>query len=155
MAHRYAHSIPPGALHSHDFVRFHHLPPILESQLPPPSLPFGVAGLSIATAATGVVCLLAGVLFALNYYMGSVVPSGLVILHAGDEFGAIVLVILGAAIVGLSSALWHQELWAFYLTIGFLFIGLAYLFFTASITVIFVLLLVVFIYLIAVRHHFY
>jgi hypothetical protein len=39
--------------------------------------------------------------------------------------------------------------------VGALFFGEAYLFFTATITVLFLLLLVVFVYLLAVRHNFY
>ncbi len=132
-----------------------HLPPVWARQLPPPSLPIGVAILAIVTAAIGVLLIVSGILFDLTYYGSVVLPSSLIILHIGDPLGAIVLVVLGGVIAILSSALWHQELWAFYLTVGFLFLGLAYLFFTDSITYLFVIVLVVFIYLIAVRHHFY
>jgi hypothetical protein len=135
--------------------RVQHLPPVWERQLPPPSLPIGVAILSIVTAAVGVLLMVSGVLFVVSYYASVVLPSSLVIFHVGDPLGAIVLVILGAVIALLSSALWHQELWAFYLMVGFLFLGMAYLFFTDSITFLFLIVLVVFIYLIAVRHHFY
>jgi hypothetical protein len=136
-------------------LKVEHLPPIWERQLPPPSLPIGVAILSIVTAAVGVLLMVSGILFVLNYYGSLVVPSSLVILHVGSPTGATVLVVLGAVIALLSSALWHQELWSFYLMVGFLFGGLAYLFFTDSITYLFLIALVVFIYLIAVRHHFY
>lgn len=132
-----------------------HLPPIWERQLPPPSLPIGVAILAFVTAALGVLLIVSGILFVLAYYGSLLVPSSLVIFHVGDPIGATVLVILGTVIALLSSALWHQEVWAFYLMVGFLFLGLAYLFFTDSITYLFVIVLVVFIYLIAVRHHFY
>ncbi len=132
-----------------------HLPPIWERQLPPPSLPIGVAILSIVTAAVGVLLMVSGILFVLSYYASLVVPSSAILFHVGNPIGATVLVVLGAVIALLSSALWHQELWAFYLMVGFLFLGLAYLFFTDSITYLFLIVLVVFIYLIAVRHHFY
>jgi hypothetical protein len=136
-------------------LQIDHLPPIWERQLPPPSLPVGVAILAIVTAAVGVVLMVSGILFVLNYYGSLVIPASLVIFHVGNPTGAVVLVILGAVIALLSSALWHQELWSFYLMVGFLFLGLAYLFFTDSITYLFLIVLVVFIYLIAVRHHFY
>jgi hypothetical protein len=136
-------------------VQVEHLPPIWERQLPPPSLPVGVAILAFVTAAVGVLLMVSGVLFVLAVYGSLVVPSSLVIFHVGSAVGAVVLVVLGAVIALLSSALWHQELWSFYLMVGFLFLGLAYLFFTDSITYLFVIVLVVFIYLIAVRHHFY
>jgi hypothetical protein len=132
-----------------------HLPPIWERQLPPPSLPIGVAVLAIVTAAIGVVLIVSGILFVLNYYGSVLLPGSLVFFHVGNPIGATVLVVLGVVIALLSSALWHQELWSFYLMVGFLFLGLAYLFFTDSITYLFLIVLVVFIYLIAVRHHFY
>lgn len=135
--------------------KLEHLPPIWERQLPPPSLPIGVAVLAIVTAAVGVLLMVSGILFVLGTYGSFVIPSSLVIFHVGSATGAIVLVILGGVIALLSSALWHQELWSFYLMVGFLFLGLAYLFFTDSITYLFLIVLAVFIYLIAVRHHFY
>jgi hypothetical protein len=135
--------------------RVDHLPPIWERQLPPPSLPLGVAVLAIVTAAVGVVLMVSGVLFVLSTYASVILPASLVIFHVGSATGAVVVVILGAVIALLSSALWHQELWAFYLMVGFLFLGLAYLFFTDSITYLFLIVLGLFIYLIAVRHHFY
>jgi hypothetical protein len=138
-----------------DSFQVEHLPPVWERQLPPPSLPVGVAILAFVTAAVGVLLMVSGILFVLNLYGSLVIPSSLVIFHVGSAVGAIVLVVLGAVIALLSSALWHQELWSFYLMVGFLFLGLAYLFFTDSITYLFVIILIVFIYLIAVRHHFY
>ena len=135
--------------------RIEHLPPIWERQLPPPSLPIGVGILAFASAALGVLLVVSGILFVLNYYASLIVPASLVIVHVGAPVTATVLVILGVVVLILSTALWRQELWSFYLMVGFLFLGLAYLFFTGSLTYLFVIVLVVFIYLIAVRHHFY
>jgi hypothetical protein len=135
--------------------RVQHLPPVWERQLPPPSLPIGVAILALVTAAVGVLLIVSGILYVLSYYGSLVVPASLVIFHVGNPTGATVLVVLGVMIALLSSALWHQELWSFYLMVGFLFLGLAYLFFTDSITYLFLIVFAVFIYLIAVRHHFY
>ncbi len=132
-----------------------HLPPVWERELPPPSLPIGVAVLAVLTAIIGILLFVSGLLYVANLYAGTAVPSSLVILHVGNVFGATLLAVLGTVVIILSSALWHQELWAFYLTVGFLFLGLVYLFFTDWITYLFVIVLVVFIYLIAVRHHFY
>lgn len=149
---------PTSAADSEDdggLPRVEHLPPVWERQLPPPSLPIGVALLAFVTAGVGVILMISGILFVLGTYGSVVVPSSLVIFHVGSPTGAVVLVILGGVIALLSSALWHQELWAFYLMVGFLFLGLAYLFFTDSITYLFLIVLAVFIYLIAVRHHFY
>ena len=132
-----------------------HLPPIWERQLPPPSLPIGVAVLAFAAAALGVLLVVSGILFVLNYYASLIVPASLVIVHVGAPVTATVLVILGVVVLILSTALWRQEVWSFYLMVGFQFLGLSYLFFTGSVTYLFVIVLVVFIYLIAVRHHFY
>ncbi|HEV2165961.1 MAG TPA: hypothetical protein VGS23_03120, partial [Thermoplasmata archaeon] len=72
-----------------------------------------------------------------------------------DQWGAAVLIVLGASLLALARALWDLERWSLYVTVGLLFVAQAYLFFTGSITVLFLLLLAVFIYLLAVRHHFY
>jgi hypothetical protein len=120
-----------------------------------PSLPIGVAVLAIAIALSGVVILLAGALFLLNAYFGAIVPSALLIVRSVDPIGAAILILLGAILLSVATALWRQESWALWTTIVVVFVSLAYMFFTASITVIFVLFLVLFIYLLTVRHHFY
>ena len=114
-----------------------------------------MAVLAFAAAALGVLLVVSGILFVLNYYASLIVPASLVIVHVGAPVTATVLVILGVVVLILSTALWRQEVWSFYLMVGFQFLGLSYLFFTGSVTYLFVIVLVVFIYLIAVRHHFY
>ncbi len=132
-----------------------HLPPRWSPKRLTPSLPLGVAVLSVGLAAVGLVLFLSGALIFLNTYIPQSVPSALLILPSVDPLGAAILLLVGTVLVGLANALWHQELWALYLTVGALFAGEAYLFFTATITVLFVLLLIVFVYLLAVRQHFY
>ncbi|MCI4355467.1 MAG: hypothetical protein L3K06_08925 [Thermoplasmata archaeon] len=136
-------------------VEVHRLPPRWEPTPVTPSLPIGVAVLAIAIALGGVVILLAGALFLLNAYLGTVVPSSLLIVRSVDPLGAAILVLLGAILLSVATALWRQEAWALWTTIVVVFVALAYMFFTASITVIFLLFLVLFIYLLTVRHHFY
>jgi hypothetical protein len=120
-----------------------------------PGLPLGVAIFALIIAVTGLVLFLAGGLALLNYYSPDSVPSGLLILPSVDPVGAAILLLIGTVTLGLAHALWHQERWALWLTVGALFLGEAYLFFTATITVLFLLGLVVFVYLLAVRDHFY
>jgi hypothetical protein len=138
-------------------------PPVEVRRLPPrweptpvrPSLPIGVAALAIVIAIAGVVILLAGALFLLNAYFGTIVPAALLIVRSVDPIGAAILILLGAILLSVATALWRQEAWALWTTIVVVFVALAYMFFTASITVIFVLFLILFIYLLTVRHHFY
>jgi hypothetical protein len=137
-------------------VEVGHLP---KPYVPPPlkpSLPLGVAVLAVLIALVGIILLIAGALVLLNLLMGTtVVPTTYLITKSVDEYGAAILVVLGAAMLALSRALWDLERWALYVTVGLLFAGLTYLFFTGSITVLFVFALVIFIYLLTVRHHFY
>jgi hypothetical protein len=120
-----------------------------------PSLPIGIAILAVLIAILGVVTLLAGALFLLNAYLGNVVPLTLLIVRSVDPLGAAILVLLGAILLAVATALWRQESWALWTTIVVVFLTLAYLFFTDSITVLFVLFLLLFMYLFSVRRHFY
>ena len=132
-----------------------HLPPHWEPTAVRPSLPVGVAVLSVLIAIGGLVVLLSGILFLLNLYVGTAIPTQILILHEVDAIGAAILVLLGAVLIGVATALWNQEAWALYTTVVVLFLALAYLFFTSTITVVFLLFLLLFVYLLAVRHHFF
>ncbi len=94
-------------------------------------------------------------MFLLNAYLGNVVPISLLIVRSVDPLGAAILVLLGAVLLAVATALWRQETWALWTTIVVVFLTLAYLFFTDSITVLFVLFLLLFMYLFSVRRHFY
>ncbi|MGI0156676.1 MAG: hypothetical protein ACREDE_11175, partial [Thermoplasmata archaeon] len=72
-----------------------------------------------------------------------------------DLWGAAIVVILGAALLGIATALWRQETWALWTTIVLIFAATTYLFFTGSITVLFLIFVVLFVYLISVRRYFY
>jgi hypothetical protein len=132
-----------------------HLPPRWEPTAVRPSLPIGVAIVCILIAVGGIVVLVSGLLFLLNQYLGTAIPTQLLIVHQVDVIGAAVLVLLGAVLLGVATALWNQEAWALYTTVVVLFLALGYLFFTGSITVVFLLFLLLFVYLLAVRHHFF
>jgi len=136
-------------------VEFDHLPPSWEPTPVRPRLPIGVAVVAVLTAAFGVVMLLAGILFLLATVAFNYVPSSLEIFQSIDLYGAAILAILGAALIGIATSLWRQETWALWTTLVLVFATSAYLFFTGSITVLFLIFVVLFIYLISVRRYFY
>ena len=136
-------------------VEFEHLPPAWEPTSVRPRLPIGVAVISILIAVFSVLMVLAGLLFLLSQFSGSVVPSSLEIFQSIDLIGAAVLIILGAALLGIAQSLWRQETWALWTTIALVFGTTAYLFFTGSITILFLIFVVLFLYLISVRRYFY
>ncbi|MGD0587879.1 MAG: hypothetical protein ABSA63_03700 [Thermoplasmata archaeon] len=136
-------------------AHFDHLPPAWEPTPVRPRLPIGVAVVSVLLALFGVVMLLAGLLFLLATVASEVVPSSLEIFQSIDLYGAAILAILGAALIGIATSLWRQETWALWTMLVLVFATAAYLFFTDSITVLFLVFVVLFLYLIAVRRYFY
>ncbi|HLN51705.1 MAG: hypothetical protein ACLQD9_00840 [Thermoplasmata archaeon] len=132
-----------------------HLPPAWEPTPVRPRLPIGVAVVAIVIALFAVVMLLAGLLFILNAYLGTIFPPSVEIFQSIDVIGAVILVVLGATLLSIATALWHQETWALWTTIVLVFATTAYLFFTGSITVLFVIFVVLLVYLLAVRRYFY
>ena len=140
---------PPGS------VAFEHLPPRWEPTPVRPRLPIGVAIVSFLTAVFAVVMVLAGLLYLLAQFGGTYVPPTLEIFTSIDLLGAAILVAFGAVLLGVATALWKQETWALWTTIVLVFSTSAYLFFTGSITVLFLALVVLFVYLISVRRYFY
>ncbi|MGA9839729.1 MAG: hypothetical protein WBF81_07260 [Thermoplasmata archaeon] len=136
-------------------ITFDRLPPRWEPTSMIPRRPIGVAVLSVLIAIFAVVLVLAGLLFLLSSYLGPVVPTSLDLIPSIDLWGAAIIVILGAALLGIATALWNQETWALWTTIVLIFTTTAYLFFTGSITVLFLVFVVLFVYLISVRRYFY
>jgi len=136
-------------------VEFDHLPPAWEPTPVRPRLPIGVGIVSVLIAALGVVMLLAGLIFLLATIAGNLVPSSLEIFQSIDLYGAAILAILGAALIGIATSLWRQETWALWTTLVLVFATAAYLFFTGSISVLFLIFVVLFVYLISVRRYFY
>ena len=136
-------------------VTFDRLPPRWEPTPVVPRRPIGVAIISFLIAIFAVVLVLAGLLFLLSSYLGPFVSSSLDLIPSIDLWGAAILVILGAALLGIATSLWRQETWALWTTIVLIFATTAYLFFTGSITVLFLIFVVLFVYLISVRRYFY
>lgn len=136
-------------------VTFDSLPPRWEPTPVIPRRPLGVALISVLIALFAVVLVLAGVIYLLSSYIGNYVPSSLDLIPSIDLWGAGILAILGAALIGIATALWRQETWALWTTVVLIFATTAYLFFTDSITVLFLIFIVLFVYLISVRRYFY
>jgi hypothetical protein len=136
-------------------VTFDHLPPAWEPTPAVPRRPLGVAIISVLIALGALVLILAGLLYLLSSYFGPIVPTTLNLIPSVDIWGSVIVVILGAALLGIATSLWRQETWALWTTVVLVFATTAYLFFTGSITVLFVIFVVLFVYLISVRRYFY
>lgn len=136
-------------------VDFDHLPPRWEPTPVRPRLPVGVAVVSVLIAVFAVLMVLGGLIFFLAQFVGNVVPTSLELFPSIDLIGAAILVILGACLLGIATSLWRQETWALWTTIVIVFGTAAFLFFTGSITILFLIFVVLFIYLLAVRRYFY
>lgn len=136
-------------------VEIDHLPPRWEPTAVRPRLPIGIALVAVLIAGLAVVMVLAGLLFLLNVLVGNIVPPVFEIFPSIDLYGAAILAVLGATLLAIATSLWRQETWALWTTILIVFATTAYLFFTGSITVLFVLFVVLFVYLLAVRRYFY
>jgi hypothetical protein len=136
-------------------VTFDHLPPAWQPTPEVPRRPLGVAVIAVLIALGALVLILAGLLYLLSSYFGPVVPSSLDLIPSVDIWGAAIVTLLGAALLGIATSLWRQETWALWTTVVLVFATTAYLFFTGSITVLFLIFVVLFVYLISVRRYFY
>ncbi len=136
-------------------VTFDHLPPSWEPTPVVPRRPLGVAIIAVLIALGALVLILAGLLFLLSSYFGPVVPTTLNLIPSVDIWGSVIVVVLGATLLGIATSLWRQETWALWTTVVIVFATTAYLFFTGSITVLFVIFVILFVYLISVRRYFY
>ena len=136
-------------------VTFDRLPPRWEPTPVVPRRPLGVAIISVLIALGALVLVLAGLLYLLASYLGPLFPTSLDLVPTIDIWGALILVVLGAALLGIATSLWRQETWALWTTVVLVFATTAYLFFTGSITLLFLIFVVLFVYLISVRRYFY
>jgi hypothetical protein len=120
-----------------------------------PSRPLGVAILAVLVGIFGILLILGGALViagaAALAYLGT--PSGFAGL-GGVTLGVIVLIV-GLIILGLALGLWHLRMWALVLTLLFvIFELLTYGLSGNFVSFGFIFALILFIYLLAVRHHF-
>jgi hypothetical protein len=136
-------------------VTFDRLPPAWQPTSVIPQRPLGVAIISVLIAIFALVLLLAGILYLLSTYLQTFVPASLELIPSLDLWGAAIVALLGAALLGIATSLWRQETWALWTTVVLIFATTAYLFFTGSITVLLLIFIVLFVYLISVRRYFY
>jgi hypothetical protein len=136
-------------------VEIDHLPPKWEPAPIRPRLPIGVAIVSILLGLAGIFLLLAGLLAILTSSFAVIIPPTLDILQSVNLIGALVVLILGTAFLVVATCLWRQETWALWTMIGLVFLTETYLFFTDSISILFLIFLVLFVYLLTVRRYFY
>jgi hypothetical protein len=136
-------------------VTFDSLPPRWEPSPVVPRLPVGVAVVSVLIAIAALVMILGGVLYLLDQLGSTLIPSAIDLFPSVDFLGAVILLVLGVALLAIATALWRQETWALWTTLVLVFATTVYLFFTNSITVLFILLVLLFVYLLAVRRYFY
>jgi hypothetical protein len=136
-------------------VEFDRLPPPWEPEPAHPRLPIGIAILAVVIALFAVVMLLAGLLYILDYYFGAIFPPSVEVFQSINLVAAGILVIFGVVLLSIATSLWRQETWALWTTIVLVFATTAYLFFTGSITVLFVVFVGLLVYLLAVRRYFY
>jgi hypothetical protein len=136
-------------------MTFDRLPPRWEPTPVIPRRPIGVAVLSVVISLLAIVLVLAGLIYLLSTYLGTFVPASLELIPSIDIWGAAIIVILGATLLGIATSLWRQETWALWTTVVLIFVTTAYQFFTGSINVLFLIFVVLFVYLISVRRYFY
>lgn len=123
--------------------------------------PILVALIAIIMGVIGAIALVVGMLFLMSQFVsyGSVAPIlqwvGSYVIFAGPLIGA-VLSIGGAAVLVIALGLWHQEYWALIVCIAAILIGETVLFFEfVPFSYIFIGLLVLYVYLLAIRQHFH
>ncbi len=133
---------------------FDHLPPVL---FPPgyrPRRPLGVGVVSLLVGSFGTLLVLSGILANLVAYGGPLIPSSLSIVGSTDGIVNGVLAGVGAVLIVVATGLWRQEEWALYTLSGLAFGAMIYLLFVGSVTVLFLLLLILGLYLLLVRRYF-
>jgi len=136
-------------------VTFDRLPPPWQPESSRPKLPIGVAVVSVLIAGLAIVLILGGALYLLDQFGSNAIPSALDLFPSIDLLGSAILLLLGISLLAIATALWRQETWALWTTLVLVFGATLYLFFTGSITVLFVLMIVLFVYLLACRRFFY
>ena len=104
-----------------------------------------MAVVSILIAVAAVVLVLGGALYLLNEVGTTYVPPAFDLFPSVSFLGAVILMVLGVALLALATSLWRQETWALWSTLVLVFGTTLYLFFTESITALFVLLVILFV----------
>ena len=138
-------------------IEFDHLPAAWRPEAFVPRRPVGLAFVSFFIALSAMVLLLASIFYFIGTYASGWLPSGvlpasLTVLTTLTPLSASVLLVFGGTLIGVATALWRQETWALYLLYVFTVGGVVYLLTTGAFTVLLVVLILLFLYLVAIRH---
>ncbi len=136
-------------------VSFEHLPERWDPSLAKPRLPIGAAVVAVVIGLLGFLLVVGAMLVLLSSSIGALVPPSLDIFSGISVLDALVLIILGGALLSIATALWRQETWALWTTIVLVFAMTTYLFFTGFITILFLLAVALLVDLLTVRRYFY
>ena len=124
-------------------------------------LPVGVGILAIIMGVLGFLAMLAGILLVAEATGLSIGALGAIVgiinqyVITVGQFGGVLLVLGGVVTLAIAAGLWHQESWALWTCIVGVAIVEAILFFLlVPFSYLFIGLLVLYVYLLAVRHHF-
>lgn len=134
---------------------------VVSGGFPHPTKPIGILVLAMIIGVAGVLGIILGLLVVLSPAV-NIGGFGLLVNFVNDNInnlgllGGAIIFIGGIVAVSVANGLWHQEMWALVLCVGGTFVGETIIFFLAiPFSYLFFGLLVIFIYLLAVRKHFY
>lgn len=123
-------------------------------------LPIGVGIIALVMGILGLLALLTGMVllaayvFQVNSFSFLITFMNNYVVSVGT-FGGALMLIGGAATIAIASGLWHQEAWALWVCVVGLAVVEATLFFLSTpFSYIFIAILFLYAYLIAVRQHF-
>ncbi len=127
---------------------------------PDEDMPILVAIIAVLMGIIGGAALILGLVYIFSPWASGLDQNAIVqflnqyVIHAGPLTG-ILLAIGGAAVVSIAMGLWHQEAWSLWFCVVAIALGEVYLFFfKVPFSYIFLSLLILYIYLLAVRQHF-
>jgi uncharacterized membrane protein len=122
--------------------------------------PFGISLLAIVMGILGFLALITGILLVFSTWVMVAGMSILItfltmyIISVGS-FGAVLLVLGGAATIAIALGLWRQENWALWVSIvGVALVEVMLFFIAYPFSYLFLGFLVLYVYLLAVRQHF-
>jgi hypothetical protein len=125
------------------------------SSYPELERPLGVAILAVLVGIFGAILIVAGILFLINVAVVAVVGIPGSIGGAGLFVTSVVLIIVGAIILGLAAGLWNLRMWALVLTLLFVIFELiSFALARDFLSLGFILALVIFVYLLAIHRDF-
>ena len=122
--------------------------------------PVGITILAFVMGVLGFLALLTGILLVFSVWVMQAGLGGLIsfvtqyFISVGS-FGAVILVLAGAATIAIALGLWRQESWALWVSVvGVALVEVVLFFIEYPFSYLFLGFLVLYVYLLAVRQHF-